>query len=173
MRCCSLLTRCWWGPRRAERGITRCDEPALRGLWSTAFGTLASLRCSSCVWGCWKISFCLTLAIFETGTVKWTKALSTAGRWPCLHELLSFALKWLRQQGGIFNLSGVNIQSAHSPSPLNRWENDSCKGLYFTFSCLYPTTSFQRGSYWQALALWSKARLPDIYELIFNLIINK
>ena len=44
--------------------------------------------------------------------------------------------------------------------------------MYLTFLCLYPTTSFQRGGYWWALAFWSKTWLLDMHELIFRLIIN-
>lgn len=113
----------WWGHGRS------CSQQSWE-LWPLQMQV--HLR----VW--WKVSFCLTLDIFRIGTVKWTQAFWTADGWPCLHEWLHSALKWLRQQESAFNLTYVNSQH---PLLFNRWENDYCKGMYFTFSCLYPITS--------------------------------
>lgn len=105
--------------------------------------------------------------------MEWAWAFAITDTWPCLHGLLGVAGKWLRQQGGIFNFS-VLIFSQH-PS-LCPWTDEKMINTSKCISqalCLYPITSFQRSANWQNLTPWSKARLPDIYDLIFILIINK
>lgn len=100
-------------------------------------------------------------------------ALAITDTWPCMHGLLNGAGKWLRQQGGIFNFS-VLIFSQH-PS-LCPWTDEKMINTSKCISqapCLSPITSFQRSANWQTLTPWSKARLPDIYDPIFILIINK